>query len=160
MKLVTAFALLFFFVSVAHARLTEKENELIARFGKVEMRTPEKTSIQGRTYEVGTNLHFRSEQWSIVALLIDDRCARITYRKVGDWTEEQIAGLLDRNGGAATYKEEKREIGESYRTWKQINGVTAVFLLGSLRITHPLYERRLAVLKSSAEAESKRPPKF
>lgn len=147
-------------VGSAHARLTEKENELIVRFGKVETRIPENTSNQGRTYSVGTNLYFRSEQWSIVALLIDDRCARVTYRKVGDWTDEQIVGLLDRNGGYGTYREERHALGKNYRTWKQINGVTAVFSSGSLILTHSLYGRRLAVLKAKAEADSKRPPKF
>lgn len=141
------------------ARLTEKESELILRFGKVEMRGPERTSIQGRTYDVGTNLHFKSDQWTITALVIDDRCARITYGKVGDWTDEQIVGLLDRNGGFGTYKE-GTGLGKSYRTWKQVNGVTAVFAANTLRITHPLYDRRLAVLKAKADAESKRPPKF
>jgi hypothetical protein len=147
-------------VGTSHARLTEKENELVARFGKVELRDPEITSIQGRTYNIGTNLHFRSEHWRITALLIDDRCARITYRKIGDWTDEQIVGLLDRNGGAGTYKEEQNRLGKSYRTWKQVNGVTAVFRLNTLTLTHPLYERRLALLKAKADAESKRPPKF
>lgn len=145
---------------VAQARLTEKETELIGRFGKVEMRGAERTYIQGRTYDVGTNLYFKSDQWGIKALVIDDRCAVISYTKVGDWTDEQIVGLLDRNGGYATFKQEPTGLGKSFRKWKQADGVTAVFSSGKLELTHPLYARKLAVLKAKADADSKRPPKF
>lgn len=160
MKRLTVIALSFAFACGAQARLTEKESELVARFGKVETRGPERAYIQGRTYDVGTNLYFKSDQWSIKALVIDDRCAVISYTKVGDWTEEQIVGLLDRNGGYVTFKQEETNLGKSYRKWKQADGVTAVFSGGKLELTHPLYARKLAVLKAKADADSKRPPKF
>ena len=144
----------------AQARLTEKESELIKRFGPVVSRSEDKRSFEGRTYTVGTSLSFHSDQWSIEVLMIDDRCAQITYRKIGSWTEEQIIGLLDRNGGYGTYKEQPTGLGRSYRKWKQADGVTAVFSMNTLELTHPLLERRLALLKAKAEAESKRPPKF
>lgn len=144
----------------AHARLTEKEPELIKRFGPVVSRSEDKRSFEGRTYTVGTSLSFRSDQWSIQVLMIDDRCAQITYSKIGSWTEEQIIGLLDRNGGSATYKEQPTGGGKINRKWKQSDGITAQFLINKLELTHPLLERRLALLKAKAEAESKRPPKF
>jgi hypothetical protein len=79
---------------------------------------------------------------------------------VGSWTNEQLIGLLDRNGGAAGYKEQKTGLGPSYRKWRQGDGVAAVFMLNKLTLTHPMLERRCARLKAKAEAESKRAPKF
>lgn len=156
--LIATFA--FSLICSAHARLTEKEDELIKRFGPVQLRGDTNRSFEGRSYKVGTTLTFRSEQWTIRAQLIDDRCAQITYGKIGSWTEEQIIGLLDRNGGYGTYKEERTGLGKGYRKWKQADGTAALFSLNTLELTHPLYERRLALLKAKAEAESKRPPKF
>jgi hypothetical protein len=153
-------AILLLGCSVAHARLTEKEDELIKRFGPVRGKAESHRSFQGRRYVVGTDLRFQSDQWRIAALLIDGRCAQINYSKVGDWTEEQIIGLLDRNGGSAMYQKSGTGLGKSHRTWKRADGVTAVFSLGQLTLTHPLYERRLEVLKAKAEAESKAAPKF
>jgi hypothetical protein len=147
-------------VCPAHARLTEKEDDLVKRFGQVVSRLEQNRSFEGRTYWVGTRLSFRSDQWSIDVLMVDGRCAEIRYGKVGSWTSEQIIGLLDRNGGSAGYKEEKTGLGPSYRKWKQGDGVAAVFSLNRLTLTHPMLERRFALLKAKAEAESKRPPKF
>ncbi len=79
---------------------------------------------------------------------------------MGSWTNEQVIGLLDRNGGAAGYKEEKTGLGPSYRKWRQGDGVAAVFMLNKLTLTHPMLERRYARLKAKAEVESKRAPKF
>lgn len=147
-------------IGPAQARLTEKEEELIKRFGKVLARSEQNRSFEGRTFNVGTTLNFRADQWSIHVLMVDGRCAEISYGKVGSWTNEQIIGLLDRNGGAAGYKEEKTGLGPSYRKWKQRDGVAAVFMLNKLTLTHPMLERRYALLKAKAEAESKRAPKF
>jgi hypothetical protein len=147
-------------VCPVHARLTEKEDELIKRFGKVEMRSETKRSFEGRIYLVGIDLYFKSDQWSIHALMIDGRCAQITYKKTGSWTDEQIVGLLDRNGGYPSYIEQDTRLGRSLRKWKKEGGITAVYNTQELELTHPLLERRLALLKAKAEAESKQPPKF
>ncbi len=142
------------------ARLTEKEPDLIKRFGPVVSRGDSRTSFEGRSFTVGKILSFRSDQWTIDTLMIDDRCSRITYRKVGNWTDEQIIGLLDRNGGYGTYKEERTGLGKSFRKWKQADGTLAQFSANDLTLTHPTYERRLALLKAKAQAESKQAPKF
>jgi hypothetical protein len=147
-------------VPVVQARLTETEDELVQRFGKVKTRTEERKSFEGRTFTIGPELRFVSDQWKISAVMIDGRCAQITYTKVGHWTEEQLVGMLERNGGFATYTEDKTKSSKVVRRWKQRDGTTAEFILNKFTLTHPAFERQLAVLKAKAEAESKRPPKF
>ncbi|MES2692066.1 MAG: hypothetical protein V4773_01245, partial [Verrucomicrobiota bacterium] len=92
--------------SLGFARLTEKEDELVKRFGPFTNRSAESASFEGRSYVVGTWLTFKADQWTIRTLVVEDRCAQIVYSKVGSWTDEQIVSLLDRNGGHGTYKEE------------------------------------------------------
>jgi hypothetical protein len=162
MKYVTSVFLLLCvgFAPLAHARLGDKEPELVARFGAVRMRSEDMAAFEGRTYVVGTTLHFRMDQWTIYAVMIDDRCARITYGKPGTWTEEQVATAFNSNGGMANWKPDHESAPLNIRTWRRSDGAEARWSISGLQLTHPAYERRLSVLKAKAEADSHRPPKL
>jgi hypothetical protein len=145
---------------IGHARLGDTEKELVARFGAVQMRGRDLTSFESRTYVVGTTLHFKMDQWSISAVMIDGRCARITYGKPGSWTEEQVATVFNANGAMANWKADRENAPLIMRSWRRNDGATAQWSLAGLQLTHPAYERHLAMLKAKAEADSHRPPKL
>jgi hypothetical protein len=126
----------------------------------VQARSNYTTGFEGRTYVVGTALHFNMEQWSIQALMIDGRCAQISYSKPGTWSEDQIATVFNSNGSMSNWKATPPDGPLLFRHWKRNDGATARWGMSGPELTHPAYERRLAVLKAKAEAESHRPPKL
>lgn len=142
------------------ARLTETEAELIERFGPINKSSDDYNTYEGRRLYVGKWLSFKSDQWSIRTLIVDGRCVQIVYDKVGSWTEEQLVAMLDSNGGHAAFKEERPGTSKNNRKWKHRDGTTAVLVLRTLTLTHPMLDRHLEKLKAQAKAESKKLPKF
>lgn len=147
--------------SPAFGRLNETEPQLVERYGKIIMRTPESVIEQGKIYTLADDLHFRSDDWSIIARLVNGRCESISYRKPGDWTEEQFSYLIDANGTRAQWEEHKTPTPKTHRQWLRRDGATAEWrMLQSLTLETRTYAQARADLKRRAKAEASRQPKF
>lgn len=144
------------------ARLDETERELIARFGSPITRSKTVTTLQGRTYQLGPRLAFRQNDWFIDCDLIDGRCARISYSKVGNWTDDQILTVLTINAQGAKWTDvSNSHLRNLSRDWKREDGATAHWQQGiSLSITTPSFERAKQIAEAKAKAESGQIPKL
>jgi hypothetical protein len=147
--------------TLASARLGETEQELTARFGSPSVRASERVVAQGKLHEIGTRLVFRQGDWHIESVMIDGRSSRESYTKVGDWTEDQIATVLNSNaqGGkwADTSKDSMKKV---HREWRRNDGATAVWQIRSITLTHPAYGRAKTVAEAKAKANAARTPKL
>lgn len=160
-RVVLFIALFPFCAATLSARLGETEKELIARFGRPLSRSSEATFAQGRRIEIGARLTFRNEDWSIESVIVEGRCVREGYRKVGDWTEEQISTVLSSNAQGAKWTEfTKPGTRTIARDWKREDGAVAVWRLGSMTVIHPAFERAMAIALSKAKAASAKPAKI
>ncbi len=156
-----AVLLSFFLTAQAVARLGESEAELVKRFGPPTQRSSEKTATQGRFHEVAMRLTFRQGDWTIESSLVDGRCARERYSKVGEWSEEQIAQVLDSNAqGAKWTQTSKASSAKVLREWRRDDGATATWKLRVMVITHPAFEREKARVEAKAKADASKSPKI
>ena len=146
---------LLFFLSAlasAHARLGETETEMIARFGQPALRSKHSTIAQGKSWDLGPSFYFRQDDWQIHCDLIDGRCVRIRYGKVGDWTEEQIQLVLAYNCQGIKWTETSNQsLTKLKRTWKRSDGATAEWNHGSgMKMVVPAYDRAKQVVEAKA----------
>jgi hypothetical protein len=161
MKTLIALALSFLAVCASYARLGETEPQLVDRYGKTVMRASESMIEQGKIHTLARNLHFKTDDWSIIARMIEGRCESISYHKPGEWTEEQFRHLLESNGTRAQWEEEKTPHPKTHRTWRRRDKATAVWrMLEGLTLETPAYERAREALKKHAKAEASQLPKF
>jgi hypothetical protein len=143
----------------AHARLGETERELIARFGQPDSRSNEYVSAQGRMFALCPILVFRKDDWQITCDLIDDRCARISYYKRGDWTEDQFLTVLTVNAQGAKWTEVANR--PLVREWKREDGAIAHWQAGqSFFITTPAFERAKQAAVARENAAVRQIPKL
>lgn len=148
-------------VSSAFGRLGETESELIARFGKPQLRSVHHALSQGRQYELGPTLHFRQDDWRIGCDLVDGRCVRIEYGKTGQWTDEQIQVVLSSNAQGASWTERTAGSGKLAREWRRADGATARWSsIGGMTLITPAYERAKSIAEAKAKAEASRKPKI
>lgn len=147
--------------AVCHARLGETEAQLVARFGKPNLRSNHSAIAQGKSWVLGPSYHFRQDDWSISCDLVDGRCVRIGYSKGGDWTEDQIALVLASNSQGQKWTEGVSGAAKLSRSWKRSDGATAQWSRGgSMRLVVPAYERAKQVAEAKAKAEASRKPKI
>lgn len=146
---------------------------MIARYGEVRSRA--KASVldgqHGRTLTIGETLVFDVDDWKINAVVIDGRCAQITYGKSGGWSEEQLRHLLNTHGGRDRWREEKPPSKDAAlktnRRWKRDDGLVASWsgafapVNGAgFQITSAAYERAVERAKSAQKSEDRKLPKF
>jgi hypothetical protein len=149
------------FRSEGIARLGETEDELAIRFGAPTSRMPEKMFTQGKSREIGTRLRFREGDWTIESSIIDGRCAREVYSKVGEWTEEQFSTVLNSNAQGVKWKlTSKESMRKVIREWRREDGATAIWKAGALTVTHPAFDRAKALAEAKAKADAARAPKI
>lgn len=153
-------AALCFSASALFGRLGETEAQLRERFGREIMRTGEKMIEQGKVLSLAENLHFKSDDWHIVARMLGGRCESITYLKPGEWTEEQFQTLLQNNGSREQWAEQKTLTPKTHREWKRRDKATAVWrMLEGMTITTPAYEQAREAMKEDAKTKASRLPK-
>ncbi len=158
-RLIAVVAFSIFAVTMTFARLGETEPELVKRFGAPVLRETHMVAFQGRTYVLGPALVFKTQDWRITCDLVDGRCARIHYTKVGDWTDEQFETVRNANAQGLKWREtSKPELGKLYREWRREDGAVAVWQMGvEMKITVPAYERAKATAEATAKAQAGKP---
>jgi hypothetical protein len=142
------------------ARLGETEPELVERFGKIILRGKERIAAQGRANEIGVTLSFKSDQWTVHAVLIDGRCERIRYSKSGAWTDEQLTYLLRQNYSSYPWRETSGKYRKSKRDWVRDDGAIATWNAFGLKITSRSYEQTVKSAEGEAATRSKQLPNF
>ena len=147
-------------VHPASARLGETEAELIQRFGKPTLRNKHSIMGDGRMVELGPQLHFQQEEWTIAAVLIDGRVARESYGKRGKWTDEQIKAVLTANSQGDKWTETSKNSSGISRAWRRADGATARWTFSGMELTHPAYARAEKIAEAKAKAASGRVPKL
>lgn len=112
--------------------------------------------------ELGTELSFRQNDWYITCDLIDGRCARISYSKPGDWTEEQFLTVLTINAQGAKWADvSKPDLKKLLRDWKREDGAIAHWQSGlSFAITTPAFEQAKRTAEAKAKAAASQIPKL
>jgi len=111
--------------TVAEARIGDSEAQLVVRFGAVSARMPERILAEGRVCIVGERLVLKQHEWRVTAVLIDGRCAKITYAKTGAWAESQFTELLGVNAGRWAWSEVAGAVPKWQRTWRRGDGLVA-----------------------------------
>lgn len=157
-------SLLFGFIVITGscwARLGEKENELVARFGEPVMRGKETHPAQGKMWELGPRLYFRQGDWNIVSVLVDGRVAQEEYGKVGSWTPEQVQAVLSANAQGAKWTETTKSGATFSRNWKRADGAVAEWVQGGrFTFTTPAFGRAKELAEAKAKAAAKQTPKI
>jgi hypothetical protein len=140
----------------------ETEQDLIKRYGVVKNRTPERIHAQGRSYTVGENLHFQTDDWHIRALLIEGRCEKIHYNKAGNWSEAQIRHLLGINRGQTQWAEQKTPNPSLRREWLRHENTRAVWqkAMHGFVVTTAMVERATHAAQSLAAKQAAQLPDF
>ena len=142
MKVLLVSALLLFASALpAVARIGDSETDLTKRYGKPVRSTGE--AIRSLTYAY--------DGWVITSDFVDGICARVSYAKPGEWTEETFEKLLSTNAGEAEWSDGgSPNLKKLMRTWTRHDGTTANWVVGCLSITSPRY----AIAKAKSETEA------
>jgi hypothetical protein len=114
--------------TVGEAHLGHTEAELVTCFGPVESRQAEHALVQGEALVIGARLTFRRDAWRVRAVMIDGRCAKITYTRRGRWTEAHYGELLEANADAAAWEEIAGGTPKWQRTWRRSDGLVAKWM--------------------------------
>jgi hypothetical protein len=154
--------LLLLLPSLAFARLGETETQLSARFGAPASRANEITLTQGKIVEFGLKLTFRQDDWTIESAIIDGRCARETYHKPGDWTDDQFTTILTSNAQGTRWADvSKDSVRKLVREWRRTDGAIAIWQMGvGMSVTHPAYQRAKDKAEANAKTDAARLPKI
>jgi len=161
MKMPVLVALVVLAAAPLYARLGETEPQLIQRYGKPVMRSDESTIEQGKIYKVADRLHFRVDDWTLIAVVISGRCESIQYYKHGEWTEQQFRHVLEVNGGRGQWHEEKTPAPKMMREWIRLDKARAQWrLTQSMTLTSPAYDQAREALKKRAKEEASKLPKL
>ncbi len=160
---------LIFFAAIAalllatssYARLGETEAQLVERYAKPIMRSPESIIDQGKILSVADNLHFSSGDWNVIARMTGGKCESITYTKKGDWTEEQFRHVLESNGGRSLWEERTTPTPNMRRTWVRRDSATAEWrIFQGITLSTPAFERARDAVKKKAKADASKLPKI
>jgi hypothetical protein len=116
---------LFGFAELSRAGIGETEDQLVRRFGDVRERKPERALEAGRVYVVGERIVLKRESWRVTAVMLDEKCAKITYTRSGPWSEPQYAELLATNAGGGTWREIIGGAPKWQRAWQRSDGIIA-----------------------------------
>jgi len=151
----------FLFASSSYARLGETEAQLVERYDKPIMRSNEKAIAQGKVHDVAANLHFKADDWHIVARLVGGKCESISYLKPGEWTDEQFRHVLEANGGRSRWEERKTNTPKTHREWVRRDSTTAVWrMLQGITLETPTYRAAEKAVKNQAKKDASKLPKI
>lgn len=149
--------LLLLLTTPCFARLGESEQELIKRFGQPTFKQPATTATsKGSSYTIGSHFTFKDGDWQITCVLVDDRCARISYSKRIAWETDQHTAFLNANAQGAKWTADPKN---PRRHWTRSDGGAATLSALTLTIVHPAYDRAVKVAEAKASAKSKALPK-
>lgn len=138
------------------ARVGETESQLLRRFGPPIGNQTHVVSAHGLALELGTSLTFVTGDWTITCDVIDGMCARISYSRIGPWAEEDFQTLLSANAQSGKWTELlSPNVKQIVRKWKRDDGLVAHWVMGTLTLTSPLYERSKAIAEEKARAAEK-----
>jgi hypothetical protein len=158
MKLLLLCAALAGVCSPAFARIGETQNQLVDRFGQPLSAQPHRIVSNGLAFEVGTSLTFLMGDWTITCDVIDGQCARISYSKIGAWNEQNFQTILGANAAGGKWTEMlSPNVKQVTRKWRRDDGIVAHWVLGTLTLTSPLYDRSKAMAEEKARAAEKLP---
>jgi hypothetical protein len=145
---------------LAFAHLGDTEQQLIARFGPPLSRGHDLTLTQGKVIEFGSKLSFRQGDWAIECIVIDSRCARVTYSKPGEWSEDQLVAVLTSNAQGGQWTDNSKEMVKKLaRDWRRSDGAVATWRMGvSMVVTNPAYDRAKQIVELKAKADASRIP--
>lgn len=157
MKLVVTFLLL---VTSVFARIGENHDELIARFGQPVSQSSYKYPFMERMLEIGPELIFKQNDWIVKCVMIDGRCAYISYQKKDQWTKDQIDKVLSSNDQGVKWTEMTLFPGGSTRSWKRDDGILGYWSeLGRVfSIESPTYNHAIEGAKAKAKVEASKMP--
>lgn len=150
---VSIFSAIFLLLAASlHARIGESETELIRRFGApIDRADHSVDSRETGQYQLGESLTFRLGDWWIACDLVAGRCARISYSKTGSWTEDNFESILSANTQGGNWKDLLSPSMKSLmRKWRRDDGAIAHWVVGSLSITSPEYEKTRAIAEQAA----------
>jgi hypothetical protein len=154
MKIAVLFLLL---CTSAFARLGDTTLRLVERFGAPRATRDEQVYAQGKAIKIGERLSFIQDDWFISCTVIDGRCAKVEYSKLGEWTEQQIETVLTSNSQGARWTNTKNK---SYqKTWTRDDGATAQWI-GGFTLIHPAYELAKEKAKARAKGAASATPKI
>lgn len=143
------------FLPGAWARLGENEPELVRRYGALQLREPEIVIEQGKMKTLADNLHFRKDEWTIIARLVDGRCESITFAKDDYWTDDELDRVLEANRGKSRWKELKSSTPKLRRNWKRRDGGIAEWgLTQGITLETPAYAKAREALHRQAKKEA------
>jgi hypothetical protein len=138
------FAFAFIFVSFsapARARIGDTEIQLTKRYGTPIRQTG--GAIRALTYSF--------DGWLATCDFFNGVCLRVCYSKPGEWTEETFEKLLGANGDPSGWSDcGSPNLKKLTRTWKRDDGTVANWVVGSLSVTSPSYEKAKAVTEIEA----------
>ncbi|MEO7413680.1 MAG: hypothetical protein ABIZ81_10005 [Opitutaceae bacterium] len=133
--------LLFALVVPASARIGGTETELTKRYG----------SPASRRSDAIPSAIFTFDGWMVTCDFIDGVCARVSYAKNGEWTEETFDKLLSANGDRAGWIDHGTpSMRKLARSWQRADGTLAKWVVGCLSITSPRYEKAKALSEIEA----------
>lgn len=120
------------------------------------------TYAHGKSWELGTTLTYRQDDWVITSDLVDDRVVREEYQKRGEWTVSQIQTVVAANGQGAQWTEISVKESEKWAPkWKRSDGATAQWKnAAGFKFSTPAYERAKEIAESKAKAGVSRMPKI
>jgi hypothetical protein len=154
--------------SPAFARLSETPEQLAHRFGPAAPLVRNATTyFQGHTYPIGSILSFSAEDWSIECTIVDGVCAQITYRKTGDFTDEQLTTILTNESEGSKWSEQTTftTVVDSYfvpqahvREWKREDGAHATKISGSITLTNSKYDKAVEAAKAKGTSDAAKMP--
>ena len=143
-------------------RVGETAEQLMKRFGPPSSRGIHRAMAQGRSYDLGPTFVFRQNDWEISCDLVDGRCVRIIFTKIGEWTEEHFQTVLNANSQGEKWTEDiKPGLKQMAREWKRRDGAIANWASrGGMTITVPAYERAKSIAEAKAKAAAGKPAKI
>jgi hypothetical protein len=152
----------------AFARLGETLDQLQARFGPPGP-YPQNATVysQGHAYVIGKIWNFKSADWSIGCTIINGICVQITYTKVGDMTDDQIATLLsnEAQGSKWSVVNDFGSVLDSVilptfkpAKWKRDDGAYARKMGSQITFTTPDYDKAIAAAQQQGQAETQKMP--
>jgi hypothetical protein len=142
------------------AHLGDTEQQLVTRFGPPLSRGRDIAISQGKFIEFGSKLAFKEGEWTIECIVIDGRCARTTYSKPGEWSEDQLTAVLASNSQGERWTDNSKEmVRKLARDWRRSDGATATWRMGvSMVVTNPTYDRAKQEIETRAKADATRIP--
>jgi len=144
----------------AHARLGQTPDQLEQRFGEPVGSNNDMIIAQGKMIALCLILTFKQDDWFISCHIIDGRSAQESYRKKGDWTEDQIQLVLTSNAQGAKWTEITKPATKNLkREWQREDGATALWRQGQgIDVTHPAYPLAKQRAQDKAKANASRLP--